>query len=101
MWLVAMFDLPVDTKAAKRAYQQFRKRLVKQGFLMLQYSVYARYCQSDEAATVHRKRIRESIPFGGNVRLVAVTDHQFAKMEVYRGKTAINAEDPPPQLLLF
>lgn len=39
MWLVAMFDLPVDTKAARRAYAQFRKALLKDGFSKMQFSV--------------------------------------------------------------
>ncbi|HHT9133449.1 MAG TPA: CRISPR-associated endonuclease Cas2, partial [Candidatus Avalokitesvara rifleensis] len=43
MWLFAMFDLPVDTKKARREYTRFRKALLTEGFTMLQYSVYARY----------------------------------------------------------
>jgi len=43
MWLMAMFDLPVETKENRRHYTRFRKLLMKDGFMMLQYSVYARY----------------------------------------------------------
>ena len=32
MWLFAMFDLPVDTKKARREYTRFRKALLAQGF---------------------------------------------------------------------
>ena len=55
MWVVAMFDLPVDTKAARRAYAQFRKRLLKDGFVKMQFSVYVRHCASEENAEVHVK----------------------------------------------
>lgn len=55
VWLVAMFDLPVDTKEARRHYTQFRNALLKQGFTMLQFSVYARYFPSDGAVSGFRR----------------------------------------------
>jgi len=58
MWLFALFDLPVVTKEDRRRYTVFRNELIKQGFNMLLYSVYARYCPTEEAREVHRKRIR-------------------------------------------
>ncbi|MCG3135537.1 MAG: CRISPR-associated endoribonuclease Cas2 [Planctomycetes bacterium] len=101
MWLFAMFDLPVDDKVARRLYTRFRKKLVEQGFVMLQYSVYARYCGSEEASETHRKAVRRSIPPDGRVRILSVTDAQFAKMEVFRGPKRVPAEAPPEQLALF
>ncbi|MFH0937840.1 MAG: CRISPR-associated endonuclease Cas2 [Planctomycetota bacterium] len=101
MWLFAMFDLPVDTKAARREYTQFRKALLKKGFSMMQYSVYARYCVSEEASESFRNHVRDVLPSDGQVRLIAITDRQFGKMDVYYGKNHESAEDPPAQLLLF
>jgi len=68
---------------------------------MLQYSVYARYCASEEAAQVHRKRVHTAIPPDGYVRLLTVTDRQFGKMENYIGKMRAKTEKPPTQLQLF
>lgn len=101
MWLFAMFDLPVDTKQARKAYAQFRAVLLKYGFSMLQFSIYARYFGSDEASQSYHKKIVSSLPAQGQVRLLAVTDHQFGKMEVFYGKNRDKAEKPPEQLLLF
>lgn len=101
VWLFAMFDLPVDDKDARRRYAQFRKRLLSHGFFMIQYSVYARYCPSDEASAVHRRVVRENVPPGGRVRLLAVTDAQFGKMEVFRGNRRESPEAVPHQLALF
>ena len=56
MWLFAMFDLPVTTAKARKRYAQFRKVLIEQGFSMLQYSVYARYCASEEMAVALPRR---------------------------------------------
>lgn len=101
MWLFAMFDLPVDTKDSRRQYTRFRNALLREGFTMLQFSVYARYCASEESSEVHRRSIRKALPPGGQVRVVAITDRQFGKMETYHGKKRHNPEEPPPQLLLF
>jgi CRISPR-associated protein Cas2 len=101
MWLFAMFDLPVDTKTARRQYAQFRKALIKEGFSMLQYSVYARYCPSEESAAVYKQRLRPVLPPDGQVRLLCITERQFGKMEVYFGKARKPVEDAPTQLLLF
>lgn len=101
MWLVAMFDLPVTTRPARKAYAQFRKALLVRGFTMLQFSVYARYCASEEAADVHRQNLRKILPDEGQIRLMAITDRQFGKMEVFFGKKHVPAENAPDQLLLF
>ena len=96
-----MFDLPVETAENRRDYTQFRKVLLKAGFVRLQYSVYARYIPSEEAAQVHRSTVRRALPPKGQVRLLAVTDHQFGKMEVFLGKKSQTTEAPPLQFLLF
>lgn len=96
-----MFDLPVETQKHRRAYNRFRRELLKDGFVMLQLSVYARYCASEEASQIHRKRVRDALPEEGNVRVVTLTDHQFGKMELYVGKKAKPPEEAPIQLELF
>jgi len=101
MWLFAMFDLPVTTKEARKEYVRFRKLLLHEGFTMLQFSVYARYCGNQEAASAQMKRLRLHIPPDGQVRLLLVTDHQFGKQEVYFGENREDSEDPPEQLMLF
>ena len=101
MWLFAMFDLPVDTKKARRDYTRFRKALLADGFTMLQFSVYARYCPSEETSRVHYRRVRIALPPEGQVRLLFVTDRQFGKMEVYYGKNRKPVEPLPPQMMLF
>lgn len=101
MWLFAMFDLPVTDKQARRRYAAFRKALLREGFCMLQFSVYARHCASEESSDIIRERVRRALPPEGQVRLVAITDRQFGRMEVYFGKNREPTEDPPAQFMLF
>lgn len=96
-----MFDLTVKTRVQRRLHARFRKLLLTDGFCRMQYSVYARYCPSEEAAQVHRETVRAGLPPQGQVRLLSVTDRQFGKMENYLGKNRTPTEDPPQQLLLF
>ena len=101
MWIFAMFDLPTDTQKARRDYTYFRKSLLKDGFSMLQYSVYVRHCASEENADVHHKRIKNFLPPDGEVRIVTITDKQFAKMESFWGKMRKPTPPTPKQLELF
>ena len=50
MRVFVFFDLPVDTAAQRKEYRLFRKYLVKEGFLMLQESVYAKLVVNDAQA---------------------------------------------------
>ena len=101
MWVVAMFDLPVTTKEARRAYTDFVKHLRRNGFTRVQYSVYARHSSSKENAEVHVGRIEANLPPDGEVRIISVTDKQFERMNVFWGKTRARPEEPPCQLQLF
>jgi CRISPR-associated protein Cas2 len=101
MWLFVLFDLPVDTAIKRKQYTRFRKELLKQGFTMLQYSVYARYFASEDASNIHRIKVRAALPPDGQVRLLSVTDKQFGKMEIFFGKKREPTEDPPMQMSFF
>ena len=101
MWVLAMFDLPVGTKKARRSYTQFRKALLKDGFARLQFSVYMRHCASEENANVHVTRIENALPDDGEVRILGITDKQFERMRVFWGKLRKLPEAPPKQLELF
>lgn len=46
MRLMIMFDLPVLTSENRRNYRKFRKALINEGFLMMQYSIYVRVCST-------------------------------------------------------
>lgn len=101
MWVLTMFDLPVDTKQARRDYAIFRKKLRQDGFMMLQFSVYARPVASHESADVHIRRVESFLPPDGEIRILLFTDKQFERMRIFLGKMRKIPEKQPPQLLLF
>lgn len=85
MWLMVFFDLPVGTKDQRRRATRFRNALKTDGFIMLQFSVYARICRGQDAVDKHTKRIRASLPKEGSVRTLQVTDRQYGRMELLLG----------------
>ncbi len=101
MWVIAMFDLPVDTKAARRAYARFRKDLLEDGFTMMQFSVYIRHCASIDNAELHTARMGARVPEKGEVRFLTMTDSQFSRIRVFVGKKRENTTPAPAQLQLF
>lgn len=101
MWVVAMFDLPTDSKKARRAYTHFTKHLKREGFTRLQFSVYARYCNSTEHGQTQIGRIERNLPPDGEVRVLTITEKQFQRMRVFWGKVRKPPEEPPCQLQLF
>ncbi len=101
MWVLVMFDLPVVTKRQRKEATEFRKDLIKDGFDMVQYSVYSRPCPSDENAAVHVARVKGCLPPDGEVRILKFTDKQYSTMECYLSKSRFRTGTQPSQIMLF
>lgn len=101
MWVMVLFDLPTDTKKDRRVATKFRKILLDDGFIMFQFSIYIRFCQSQENADVHTKRVKFHLPEKGKVGIFAITDKQFGRMEVFHGVKKAPERELPQQLELF
>ncbi len=101
MWLFVFFDLPTDTKKDRRNAGLFRKNLIKDGFTMMQYSVYMRHCASSESADVHEKRVNSLLPPYGKVSILRITDKQFGNIMNFWGRDELPKEPQPTQLELF
>lgn len=101
MWLIVMFDLPVTTKKDRKAAAQFRKFLEKDGFVMHQFSVYKRFCGSQESAEAHTRRVKTFVPSVGHITILSVTDKQYSNIVNIWGKIEKIKEPQPMQLELF
>jgi CRISPR-associated protein Cas2 len=101
MWLFCFFDLPVGSKAQRRAATSFRKHLKSDGFIMLQWSVYARLCRGDEGSDKHVERLRSAMPSEGSIRCLRVTDKQYARMRIMLGTANKTEQKGADQLVLL
>ena len=86
MRLLIMFDLPVETSKQRKAYRQFRKRLINEGFTMIQYSVYVRVCVSRQSAGFIEKRVSQFLPEEGIIQSLMLTEKQYNDMHFLLGK---------------
>jgi CRISPR-associated protein Cas2 len=107
MWLFVFFDLPVTSKKERHDAALFRKNLEKDGFSMMQFSVYVRHCGSYESMDVHLKRVKNFIPKCGMVSILSITDKQYSNIYNFRGEPKNNKSSKkkyisePIQLELF
>ncbi len=101
MWMLTLFDLPTSSKKQRHAYRQLRTGLLKDGFRMIQFSVYGRHCSSEENAMVHERRVCALLPSWGEVRIIMLTDKQFERMKIFHGIKRKTPEKAPNQLDLF
>ena len=86
MRLVVLFDLPVATKVERRKAQKFRDLLLKEGFIMMQFSCYSKFCRNDSEISKYIRRIKTFNPNSGNVRLFSLTENQYEKMIILSGE---------------
>lgn len=86
MWILVFFDLPTETKAERKIYADFRKKILKDGFTMFQFSIYLRHCASRENAEVHINRVKRILPEKGHIGILCITDKQFGDMQIYFGR---------------
>ncbi len=87
MWILVMFDLPVVLAEERKAANDFRHLLLNLGFEMSQFSVYMRFCTSPAQLETYCKHIEESLPPGGNVKIIQITDKQYERIINFRGKS--------------
>ncbi len=78
-WVMVMFDLPVMSDEERKTATRFRKQLLDDGYLMIQFSVYARPCVSYEAMDTHTRVLEKIVPAAGNVRVLFFTDVQWQR----------------------
>ncbi|MCB4751057.1 MAG: CRISPR-associated endonuclease Cas2 [Sulfurovum sp.] len=104
MWLVVMFDLPTQTKKDRKCYRWFSKHLDAEGYIRLQYSIYAKVFNSVGSANNGKKRLKNFLKTNvkkGNVRMLMFTDAQFGKMEIIVGEISTQEEITQPSLFDF
>ena len=92
MRVLLMFDIPTKSKKEQKYATKFRNGLIKQGFFMMQFSVYMRICKGISAAKSAVERVRGILPPLGNVRTLIITEKQFDNMQILLGSAGFNEQ---------
>ncbi len=101
MRILVFFDLPTETLENKREYRKFHKCLIKNGFLMMQESVYCRMLLTPSAGRTLLDVIRKNRPSDGVVQVLTVTEKQFAGMEYIIGEHHSEVIDSDERLIIL
>lgn len=80
MRVILFFDLPIETNKEVREYTQFRKQLIKEGFQMLQKSVYIKLVITKAKADAIIEKIKHYLPSKGHVEVLVITEKQFGSI---------------------
>lgn len=81
MRILVFFDLPTETSKDRKVYSKFRKFLIKEGFVMMQESVYVKLVLNNSVTNAVREKIEKNKPSKGLVQLLVITEKQFNSME--------------------
>ena len=101
MRVLVLFDLPMVSIQERRIYGKFRKYLMKNGFLMLQESVYCKMALNQTAANSIMEGIRKNSPEEGIVQMLCITEKQYNKMECICGEVKRQILDTDERLVIL
>lgn len=99
MRLLVFFDLPVVSPSEKKAAAKFRRFLLKDGYHMIQWSVYSRICNGTDAIAMHEARLKQNLPKRGSVRVLTLTEKQYESIEVLLGEKTFDDDSDSTELL--
>ena len=101
MRMVVFFDLPMETPEDRRRYRVFRQALMKNGFIMMQESVYCKLLTTLSVENSVRNMIQANKPSKGIVQTLMVTEKQFSKMEFIVGESRNDVVDSDERLVIL
>lgn len=99
MRILVFFDLPVVTAKERKAATKFRKFLVKDGYHMVQWSVYSRICNGTDSIAMHKSRLNQNLPEKGSVRMLTLTEKQYESIEVLLGQKTFDDTSESTELI--
>ena len=90
VWVLVMFDLPVATKEQRKGATRYRKLLLDDGFSMVQFSIYSKYLVNASGLRAILPWVKFNVPPGGAVRILRLTDEQWAAARVQTIRRRLN-----------
>lgn len=101
MRLIVMFDLPVITDKEGKIATNFRKFLLDDGYIMMQFSVYSRICKNNDDLQKHINRLKIHSPKNGNIRMLQITEKQYSNIIMFAGSKEVEEDISIDSLLVF
>lgn len=101
MRLILFFDLPSVTKEERRLYSRFVKQIKKNGFYMLQESVYVKLALNKQIIDSTTEKVNKLLPPNGYVIVLPVTEKQFNNMTIMLGDEKTNVISSDERIIIL
>ena len=102
MRILLFVDLPMNDAIEVRRYKRFRKILISNGYIMLQYSVYCKICQNRDTVKWHLDYLDKNLPNDGNIMVLLITEKQYQAIKYMVGsKKSLDKKITSSKLLCF
>ena len=101
MRIIVFFDLPTETSSDRKDYRKFRNFLIKDGFMMLQESVYAKLALNSTQVIQITNDVKSARPEKGSIHILCVTEKQFSKMAIISGHYKDDVIDSDERLIIL
>ena len=99
MRLLVFFDLPVVKDRDRKVAAKFRRFLLKDGYVMVQWSVYSRLCNGTDSIETHKQRLKQNLPHNGSVRCLVLTEKQYSSIDILLGTSTFHDMDESSDLI--
>ena len=101
MRVIVFFDLPMVSAADRAIYNKFRKFLIKDGYMMMQESVYCKLAANQNAANAIVDHLKNSKPSDGLVQVLIITEKQYANIQMIVGDRQSDIVDTTKRMLVL
>lgn len=101
MRVIVFFDLPTLTVEDRRDYRHFRRFLIKNGFIMVQESVYSKLSLNQKVADAIITHVRINKPENGLVQLLTLTEKQYSNIEFIVGESQTSIIETDERLIVL
>lgn len=86
MRVLVIYDLPSLSKKHHKNYSLFHNFLLKNGFYMLQESIYCCLARNHHFTQLIIEKVGKNSPDLGDVRCFAITEKQYQNIKIFTGK---------------
>ena len=101
MRMIIFFDLPMITKSDLAEYRRFRKFLIRNGFIMMQESVYSRLVLNGSSFNLLKIQVEKNLPSSGLIQMLQVTEKQYSDIVFFKGKSKSNVIDSDKRIVIL
>lgn len=101
MRIIVFFDLPTYSAADRGNYNKFRKFLLKDGFFMMQESVYCKLAVNQQAANAIIMQIKANKPKEGLIQALTVTEKQYSQIEIILGENSSDVVNNTERMIVI